>query len=687
MWYHVEPIDDRYRHTPGEVLRMRVALFCFLTLVLVAGCTLAPSSRRVIEDDFVDNIDPEQREHAWDEIAELKSRIADDPDNDGLYRQLAVMYRLAGTPRSRLLSVEAIDKAIRLDHRDPRNHVEKGLTMVARRFIGEAEKCFQRAVKIDPKHFEGWYQLGVLGKSEYFKTMCFPEHLRKSIRYFRKANSLNRRDEDTLFNLAFLHMFRSMYRTSRKYAYKAVDIAPDNPRNHLLLGAIHMHFKKYDLARHAFDRAFELMTEEERRAYENIAPIIPKDLRDLYLSSSAEKAEEWNRKFWIERDPTPSTEINERRLEHYRRVFLADEIFTDKRLDLVGSETDRGNATIKFDLPDKKYYDLGGLLSGGWVIWEYRLPHQSFRLFFHDEFLNGNFHFPIADSRGEMSIGIMEGLPQYYMYPTDYKSISIRADVALFRGSSGRTRLDFAVGIPASVAVNRKLEWNVVCTIFDPDWNRIFLNTTAVLPDTLPSVNKLGEEILVHPFWVEILPRYLDCTCVIEVVSNDLNLRGIWRHSFVIRDLFGKSLKLSSIMLTALEERGVCSDILDPIPVYRREEGLCMNYQIYNLEPGGDNIARYRLTYSIKKPSDTGRDSGLGTTLSYIWSSITGKKDEEAPFVSSTLEQSTSMRVAGDRLNIELRALERGNYSLVLEVEDLVTGQTALEEKMFTVTD
>jgi len=112
-----------------------------------------------------------------------------------------------------------------------------------------------------------------------------------------------------------------------------------------------------------------------------------------------------------------------------------------------------------------------------------------------------------------------------------------------------------------------------------------------------------------------------------------------------------------------------------------------MNYQIYNLEPGGDNLARYRLTYSIKKPTDAGQESGLGTTLSYIWSSITGKNDEEAPFVSSTLEQSTSMKVASDRLNIELRALERGNYTLVLEVEDLVTGQTAAEEKMFTVTD
>ena len=658
-----------------------------ITLLLLSGCTLAPSSRRVIQDDFVEEIDPEQRAHVWDEIAELKSLIADEPGNADQYRKLAILYRLAGTPRSRLLSVEAIDKAIQLNHRDPRNHVEKGLTLLARRFIGEAEDSFQRAVEMDPKHFEGWYQLGALEWHQYFKTMCFTDHLKKSIRYFRKAYAINRRDEDTLFNLAFLHMFRSMYRTSRKYAYKAIDVEPEHARNHLLLATIHLHFKKFDLAQHAFDSAFELMPESEREAYEDISLIIPSNLRDLYRSSSPAKRSEWNRKHWIEHDPTPSTEINERRLEHYRRVFLATEIFTDERLALDGMTTDRGNALIKFDLPDKKYYDLGGLMSGGWIVWEYKLAHQSFRLFFHDEFLNGNYHFPIMDSRGEMSVAIMDNIAQGYDFPTDYKTIPISADVALFRGSSGRTRLEFSIGLPASVTGSQKLEWSIVQTIFDPEWNRIYLNTTEVLPETLDTMIKLGEEILVHPFWVETLPRYLDCTCVIEVVNNEMSLKGTWRHSFEIRDLFGKSLKLSSIMFTLPDEKGLCSDMLDPIPVYDRYEGLCMSYQIYNLERAADNMYRYRLTYSIMNPKDTEEGSGLEKTLAYMWSSITGGNDEENPYISSTLEQSTSRSLVIDRLNIELEALERGRYLLVLEVEDLVSGQTASEEKIFNVNE
>jgi GWxTD domain-containing protein len=655
-------------------------------LLLLSSCALAPSSRRVIEDDFIEKIEPEQRKHVWEEIAELKSHIQQDFGNPDLHRRLAVLYRLAGTPRARLLSLESIDRAIRLSPRDPRNHIEKGLTMLSRRFIGEAEDSFQRAAKLDPKHFEAWYQLGAIEEFHYLKTMCFPEHLKQAIKYYKKAHTLNRRDETTLFRLSFLHMFRSMFRTARKYAYKAIDVAPDNPRYYLLLGSIQVHFNKFQEAEKAFNRAFELMSENQRTPYEDISPIIPNDMRDLYLTSSPQKILEWNRKYWIEQDPTPSTDLNERHLEHYKRVFLASEIFTDKRLDINGSESDRGQALIKYDLPSKKYYDLGGLMSGGWIIWEYHLANQSFRLFFHDEFLNGNYRFPIADSRGEMSIRLMENITQGYEFPIRYEPIQIKADVALSRGSAERTRLTFSTGLPKSTIQTKRLEWSVILTIFDNDWNRIYLNTATIDPDTLASTDKLGEEILIYPFWIELMPRYLESTCILEIVNEEMNQKGTWRSSFEIRDLFGRSLKLSSVMMTVPATGDLCTDLLDPIPVYQREEGLCLRYEIYNLKRGDDNIARYRLTYSIKNPRETETDSSLRKTLAYMWSSIRGKADEDAPYISSTLEQSTNMDTAADKLRIDLGALERGSYLLVLEVKDLLTGVTASEEKLFTVT-
>ncbi len=666
---------------------MRFLNIYLVLLLLGSGCTLVPSSRRVIEEDFIEEITPEQRSEVWQDISDVKSRIQDDFDNADLHRELAVLYRLAATPRSRLLSIESIERSIMLEPENPRNYVEKGLTLTARRFLGEAEDTFQRATEIDPYCFEAWYQLGELEKYNYMKLMCFPKHLKKSVKYYKKAYKFNKRDEDTLFNLSFLHMFRSMFRTSRKFAYKTISVAPENPRNHLLLGSIFVHFKKFDEAEKSFNKAFSMMPDEDRMPYEDISLLHSAYLRELYLSSSPQKKIEWNKKFWIEQDPTPSSEINERRLEHYRRVFIASETLTNKRLALEGEETDRGKALIKFGLPAKKYYDLSGSLTGGWIIWEYHLGKQSFRLYFHDEFLSGNFHFPISDYYGTMSIDIMNSIPQGYEYPVRFKFLPLRAEAAIFRGSYERTRLEFSIGLPASAAEIKGMKWNVVLTIFDSDWNRIFLETKALELDTLPRIDKLGSKLLVFPFWVEVIPRYMLSTCVFEFINDEYKIKGTWRHSLEIRDLHGKSLKLSSIKLTVPESGGLCSDLQDPLPVYFRDEGLCLSYEIYNLSRGDDNLARYRITYAIMRPEETESESSLKNTLAYMWSSIIGSKDEDAPYISSSLEQSTNNSTASDKLHIDLEVLENGNYLMMLVVEDLLNGQTVQEGKLFTISD
>lgn len=666
---------------------MRVFGVYTLIVLLLSGCALAPSSRRVIEEDFIEEITPEQRSEVWQDISDVKSRLQDDFDNADLHRELAVLYRLAATPRSRLLSLESIERAIMLEPENPRNYVEKGLTLIARRFLGEAEAAYNRAIEINPYYFEAWYQLGELEKYHYMKLMCFPEHLKKSIKHYKKAYKFNKRDEDTLFNLAFLHMFRSMFRTSRKFAYKAISIAPDNPRNHLLLGSIFVNFKKFDEAEKSFSKAFSMMSDEDRMPYEDISLLHSADLRELYLSSSPEKKIEWAKKFWIEQDPTPSSDINERKLEHYRRVFIASETLTNKRLALQGPETDRGKAMIKFGLPSKKYYDLSGSLTGGWIIWEYQLGQQSFRLYFHDEFLSGNYHFPISDYYGSMSVEIMDNIAQGYEFPVRYKPLPLRAAAAIFRGSHERTRMDFSVGLPISAAEARGMKWNAVLTIFDSDWNRIFLETTPLELDTLPRIEKMGSELYVFPFWVEVIPRYMLSTCVLEIINDEYKIKGTWRHSIEITDLHGKSLKLSGIRLTVPESDGLCSELHDPLPVYLRDEGLCFSYEIYNLTRGEDNLARYRVTYAIMQPEETESESSLRKTLAYMWSSISGSKDDEAPYITSSLEQSTNSSTAADKLHIDLEVLENGNYLLMLVVEDLLSGQTVQEGKLFTISD
>lgn len=59
------------------------------------------------------------------------------------------------------------------------------------------------------------------------------------------------------------------------------------------------------------------------------------------------------RKFWIEKDPTPTTQYNERTLEHWQRIAYARKNFQLSKSTPYGTD-DRGTIWVKYGLPDRQ---------------------------------------------------------------------------------------------------------------------------------------------------------------------------------------------------------------------------------------------------------------------------------------------------------------------------------------------
>ncbi|MCK7469451.1 MAG: hypothetical protein MZU95_00625 [Desulfomicrobium escambiense] len=134
---------------------------------------------------------------------------------------------------------------------------------------------------------------------------------------------------------------------------------------------------------------------------------------------------------------------------------------------------------------------------------------------------------------------------------------------------------------------------------------------------------------------------------------------------------------------------GIGSAFLDPIPLYREKSALCLAYEVYNLQVDENGMSRYRLNYAIRKPESDDEQSGEGVqkeTLAYMWSSVKGNKGKEKPYIESSIEQSARASTAAD-IQIDIGALEKGMYLLVLGVEDLAAGTTAVESRIFTVSE
>ena len=78
--------------------------------------------------------------------------------------------------------------------------------------------------------------------------------------------------------------------------------------------------------------------------------ITPEEEQAFKLLGTDEERDEFIEQFWLRRDPTPDTEENEFREEHYRRIQYANEHFA---AGIPGWRTDRGRIYIVWGPPDE----------------------------------------------------------------------------------------------------------------------------------------------------------------------------------------------------------------------------------------------------------------------------------------------------------------------------------------------
>lgn len=95
----------------------------------------------------------------------------------------------------------------------------------------------------------------------------------------------------------------------------------------------------------------ELATPYKKWLNEDVAYIISDEERAAFKKlNNDEERETFIENFWLRRDPTPDTEENEFKEEHYRRIAYANEHFASG---IPGWKTDRGRIYITFGPPDE----------------------------------------------------------------------------------------------------------------------------------------------------------------------------------------------------------------------------------------------------------------------------------------------------------------------------------------------
>ena len=177
----------------------------------------------------------------------------------------------------------------------------------------------------------------------------------------------------------------------------------------------------------------------------DVGYIITDDERAAFLKlNNDEEREQFIEDFWERRDPTPDTEENEYKEEHYRRFAYANEHFSSG---IPGWRTDRGRVYILHGAPDEReehasggFYtrtpDEGGGNTSTFPFERWRYRHldgvgENIELEFVDPSMSGEFHLTIDPSEKDALLHVPNaGL-------TDSEMAGLSTKAARFNGTDG----------------------------------------------------------------------------------------------------------------------------------------------------------------------------------------------------------------------------------------------------------
>ena len=237
-----------------------------------------------------------------------------------------------------------------------------GMTFVSKntrdKIIGaemDGRAYFQSAVSLDPRHPDAYYQLGLSSEhplQQYDRAIFF---------YFKQL-SVTPDHYDALTRLGMASFIQQRYQEALEMIDQLVAMHGEQKAGmfetlRAQMAASHFHAKQeYAAADGEYLIYLGLLNDQERAYYSDLQYIASQEDYQTYLQANKDEKKEIERAFWAARDPNPATVVNERLVEHYRRIMFSRTHFSAGK-----SPWDRrGEIYIRYGDPDDLQRFVGG---------------------------------------------------------------------------------------------------------------------------------------------------------------------------------------------------------------------------------------------------------------------------------------------------------------------------------------
>ena len=668
------------------VLWVWIALASAAISVVPNGCAPGPSRDAVRSNDA--SFALEQGDTAT-AISLLAARAGERSARPETFLLLARLYRFHGSITDRLRAQGFLEEGLRRYPDHTELLTELGATLYAQTMYGDAERVFRHALEIEPERCEAHYYLGVNAYRKWKRVQSFTDYLAAAERHLSLSVACDTTREDAYLKLAFSRCVRGD--TARALeacdAYRAS--FPAAPEPHFLSGCIAYASGDLEACRDRFDEALSLLGEDERTVYTGISSLVGAGAeRDAYDAAAPSIRAEQARLYWVANDPDPTTEMNERFLEHVYRVFMSGLRYESSTPPIDGWETSRGRALVKFGEPDHLETTLGGALpmDGRTEIWAYLETDRPFVLFFRDEYLNGNYVIPMEDV---ISASTLREDPPISSHVPDAAEVPGTLGAFVFRDSDTTASVFLVHAVNADSLDRHLWSWQT---------ERFLARASFFREDGRPFV------YLAWDVGADSLAWEAQATPPLYVAVKELSLPfDGYRAAFSMEDehgvarslawadiaasrFIGESLSASDLILGSRWRVG-CPTIhrrgralaVNAAGSYPPGESLLLYLELYNLEVRNGRSA-CELSYSIRR-RDTRR--GLWDALRSGAATIGIADEDTPPVISQSFRWVGASDTAAEEISVGIDALEPGTYEVTMTAVDSATGGSVSASRMF----
>jgi GWxTD domain-containing protein len=593
---------------------------------------------------------------------------------------------------SQLESVEGRRKAARalrglseLSPNDPRYHLCLAKILIDQTRGGDARRELYRAIDLAPADEEAYLILADQYLKPFF-TKDEGDRADSAEQVLTRLITNNPKAVAGLSKLGGVEAVRGKIETARVHVKTLLAIDSNTVEANLVMGYIDYQVKDFAGAERFFARALAQMDSTETAGYRSIEYLIPPASMRPYGKMSAQVRDSLEHKFWSMADLDPTTPANERRVEHYARVWEANLCYSDPKNERIGWKTDMGETLIRLGRPDDKVrVRMGGSLVDATPVWfwQYRSVAYPCTLAFVDQMQSGNYTFPFPQrdntgsfrSNASKEIAFLNYIrkPEESTLARERRPIGLATDVYQFRGDGGAAAvLEYLAISTKGISLGRdpgsdSLE--IRQATHDSTQTAIWSRDTAFVP--APSSGR--DTIHTTMGFPHQAGKY---ELSIAVEQTKQNCFGLARDTILVEKFPDDTIGISDLVLTAdsvMEPslgsfwRGSREETPRPGHVFSGSKPVYLYFEIYNLPTDIYRQTSYELSYTLQlvKPTESGMRS--------LMSKVLPRKKES---ISVSLHEVGKSRDLVRVLALGVSELREGSYNLTMQLTDLIFNRT-----------